>query len=386
MRLAIVGGALQGIESVYLSTLAGIETVVIDKRPDAPALSIADETHVIDPTKDIGKAMRIFGDCDAVIPACEERDLLKILDINLRKEEIPFLFDLNAYDISCSKERSNAIMAEAGVPMPLPWPECGFPAIVKPSCQSGSVGVAAVKNEQERQAALKKIAELNDIPIIQGFISGTSVSMEAIGDGEKACAYATTEVVLDRNYDCKMVRCAPDILSPEDDRLFRDVCRKTAEYIGLNALMDMEAIDSFNGLKVLEIDARIPSQTPAAVEAGTGINLLEEFIECRLGNWTPKTGHRRAGVYEHYLFRDGVLNTCGEMEFGLVDNPRIVESLFGSYKMITDYEPGKTEWRATVITKGLNMKEAEKQRLSVLDRIIEETGVKKFSDLGPEMV
>ena len=386
MRLAIVGGALQGIESVYLSKLAGIETVVLDKRPNAPALTIADEIHVMDPTKDIDRAMRILGDCDAVLPACEERDLLDILDKNLKDAGIPFLFDLNAYDISCSKERSNTIMAEAGVPMPLPWPECGFPAIVKPSCQSGSVGVTAVKDEKERQAALKEIAELNDIPIIQEFVSGKSVSMEAIGDGEKACSYATTEVVLDKNYDCKMVRCAPDILSPEDDELFRDVCRNTAEYIGLNGLMDMEAIDSFNGLRVLEIDARIPSQTPAAVEAGTGINLLEEFIECRLGNWTPKTGHRRAGVYEHYVFRDGILNTCGEMEFGLVDNPRIVPGLFGSYRMITDYEPGKTEWRATVITKGRDMKETEKLRLSVLDRIIEETGVKIFSDLGPEMV
>ncbi len=386
MRLAIVGGALQGMEAVYLATAAGIETAVIDRKSNAPALSIADETYILDPTKDIDPALRIFGDCDAVLPACEERDLLGILDSSLKEAEIPFLFDLKAYDISCSKERSNAFMAEAGVPLPLPWPECGFPAIVKPSCQSGSIGVTAVKNEYERQKALTKVAELKDVPIVQEFVSGKSVSIEAIGDGEKARSYAATEVVLDCDYDCKMVRCAPDILSPENDRLFRDVCRKTAESIGLSALMDMEAIDSANGLRVLEIDARIPSQTPAAVEAGTGINLLEEFIGCKLGIKNSKTGYRRAGIYEHYVFKDGVLNTCGEKEFGRVNNPRILSGLFGSYKMITDYEPGKTEWRATVITKGRDMKEAEKQRLSVLDRIIGEAGVKKFSDLGPEMV
>lgn len=386
MKLAIVGGALQGMEAVYLSTMAGIETAVIDKRPNAPALSIADEHHVLDPTKDMDAALRIFQDCDAVIPACEERDLLEILDTSLKDTGIPFLFDLKAYDISCSKERSNTFMAEAGVPLPKPWPECGFPAIVKPSCQSGSVGVTAVKNEWERRKALEKVAGLNDVPIIQEFVSGKSVSIEAIGNGEKARSYVATEVVLDKNYDCKMVICAPDILSPEDDGLFRDVCRKTAESIGLSALMDMEAIYSVNGLKVLEIDARIPSQTPAAVEAGTGINLLEELIGCKLGNPINKKSRRGAGIYEHYVFKDGVLRTCGETEFGPVNNPRIVAGLFGSYRMITDYEPGKTEWRATVITKGRDMKEAEKQRLSVLDRIIEEAGVKKFSDSGPEMV
>lgn len=37
MRLCIVGGALQGMEAVFLASKAGYETVVIDRRPDAPA-------------------------------------------------------------------------------------------------------------------------------------------------------------------------------------------------------------------------------------------------------------------------------------------------------------------------------------------------------------
>ena len=245
------------------------------------------------------------------------------LNAHLSEAKIPFLFDLNAYKTSCSKERSNILMAEAGVPLPLPWPECGFPAIVKPSCQSGSVGVTAVKNEYERQKALVKVADLNDIPIVQEFVSGKSVSIEAIGNGRGACSYVTTEVVLDSNYDCKMVRCAPDILSPESDKIFRTACRKTAEAIGLNALMDMEAIDTVNGPKILEIDARIPSQTPAAVEAGTGINLLKELAECKTGEWKPKINSGKAGIYEHYVFKDGVLCTCGETEFGRIKNPEI---------------------------------------------------------------
>ena len=40
MRLAIVGGALQGMEAAYLSKRAGYETVVIDRKIDCPNVMI----------------------------------------------------------------------------------------------------------------------------------------------------------------------------------------------------------------------------------------------------------------------------------------------------------------------------------------------------------
>ena len=258
--------------------------------------ALGDETYIFDPTEDIDAAMKIFGDCDAVLPACEEIDLLELLNLHLNEADIPFLFDLNAYEISSSKERSNVLMSEAGVPMPLPWPECGFPAIVKPSCQSGSVGVTAVKNEDERQKALAKVAKLNDVPIVQEFVSGKSVSIEAIGNGKEARSYVTTEVVLDRNYDCKMVRCSPDILLRKD-ALLREACRKRGGH-RLNALMDMEAIDTHNG--PIEIDARILSQRPAGRRHR--YNLLKELSNALETEY--RTGFR--GIYEHYVFKDGI--------------------------------------------------------------------------------
>ncbi len=386
MRLAIVGGALQGMEAVFLSERAGFDTVVIDKRPDAPALALANEKHILNPIKDIDRAMRIFSDCDAVLPACEELDLLETLDSKLKGTGIPFLFDINSYKISSSKERSNELMEKAGVPTPRNWPECGFPVVVKPSCQSGSIGVTVAKNEAERQAGLNIVAELNDVSIVQEFVSGKSISIEAIGNGKKVRSYVTTEVILDSRYDCKMVRCNPNIISPEKDILLKDVCKKTAEVMNLSALMDMEAIDTSNGLKVLEIDARIPSQTPAAIEAGTGINLLKELVHCAMGKTSTVISKGNAAVYEHYIFKDGILSTSGEKEFGRVRFPKINSGLFGSDTMITDYEPGKKEWRATIITKGRDENQADKKRLDVRERMIAEANVKIFYDDGPEMV
>ena len=386
MRLAIVGGALQGMEAVYLANKAGIETVVLDRKADAPALSICDDPFVLDPTKDPESAMGIFEGCDAVIPACEELDLLHCLDGMLRDSDIPLLFDMHSYETSCSKNRSNEIMESVGVPLPGKWPECGFPVIVKPSSQSGSIGVSVAFDQDEVDRGLDVVRSLNDEPVIQEFVHGKSVSIEVIGNGTIARSFVTTEVVLDTNYDCKMVRCNPDIMSPEDDELFGRIGRDVAESMGLSALMDVEAILTPKGLRVLEIDARIPSQTPAAIQAATGVNLLEELMFTALGKETGRARGDGSSVYRHVVMKDGVLRACGEKEFGHVRNPRLVKGFFGSDDAITDYEPGKSEWRATLITHGPTEEEVDRRCASSIERILDECSVETFIDGSPEVI
>ena len=386
MRLAVVGGALQGMEAVYLASKAGIETTVLDRKGTAPALSICDDPVVLDPTKDPEGARRIFEDCDAVIPACEELDLLHCLDGMLKGMDVPLLFDMHSYEISCSKNRSNEIMASVGVPLPGKWPECGFPVIVKPSSQSGSIGVSVAFNQDDVDRGLETVRSLNDEPVIQEFVHGKSVSIEVIGDGRTARSYVTTEVVLDTNYDCKMVRCNPDIMSKEDDDLFAKIGKDVAEDMGLSALMDVEAILTPKGLRVLEIDARIPSQTPAAIQAATGVNLLEELMFTALGKETGRVRAEGSSVYRHVVMKDGVLRACGEKEFGHVREPRMVSGLFGADDVITDYEPGKSEWRATLITHGPTEEEVDRRCASSIERILDECSVETFIDGSPEVI
>jgi pyrrolysine biosynthesis protein PylC len=383
-RIAIVGGALQGMEAVLLSKAAGYETVVLDRKPGAPALSLCDEPMVLDPTKDPDEARRVFSGCDAVIPACEEMDLLRCLDS--MDMGVPLLFDLKSYNTSSSKNRSNEIMASVGVPLPQPWPQCGFPAIVKPSSQSGSIGVSVAMDEDDMKKGLEFIAKIGDEPVIQEFVHGKSVSIEVIGDGRKARSYVTTEVCLDSNYDCKMVRCNPDVLSEEDDALFGKIGRDVAEAMGLSALMDVEAILTPKGLRVLEIDARIPSQTPAAIQAATGVNLLEELATTAMGKPADRKARAGSSVYRHVVFKDGVLRSSGEKEFGHVSSPRFAPGLFGCENSITDYEPGKKEWRATLISSGRTEAEADAKAQGCIDRILDECSIDEFVDGTPEMV
>ncbi len=146
--------------------------------------------------------------------------------------------------------------------------------VVKPSSQSGSVGISVAFNQDEVDRGFEVVTKLGDESVVQEFVHGMNVSIEVIGDGGNATSYVTTEVVLDEKYDCKMIRCHPHILSTENNELFGKIGRDVAEAIGLNALMDVEAILTPKGLRILEIDARIPSQTPAAIYTATGVNLL----------------------------------------------------------------------------------------------------------------
>jgi pyrrolysine biosynthesis protein PylC len=374
------------MEAVFLSNKAGFETFVIDRRGSAPALQLSDSYEVLDVVRDAETAERSLGDCDAVIPACEEMDALNALDKMMKGKEIPFLFDIDSYKISSSKELSNRIMAEFDVPMPEPWPACGFPAIVKPSSQSGSIGVSAVENGEEMSAALRKVEDLGDTPVIQEFVSGKSVSIEVIGNGDSAVPYCTTEVILDSNYDCKMVLCEPDILPEKDDEMFSDIGKRVAEGIGLKGLMDVEAIYTKKGLRVLEIDARIPSQTPAAVWAATDINLLEEFVLSAMGRTSGRNSRNECSAYEHYIVENDDLITCGEKEFGRIREPRFETRFFGHCEAITDYSPEKDLWRATVITKGKTSAEVLSNRKVFIKNVMEECGLYGYIDRSPKWV
>ncbi|MDR2866572.1 MAG: 3-methylornithine--L-lysine ligase PylC [Methanomassiliicoccaceae archaeon] len=381
MKLGILGGALQGTEAVYLAKKAGYETFVIDRRKNAPALSLADGHAVLDPMEQEREAMRIFSDCDAVMPACENLDVLLKLNDMLKGSDIQLLFDMSSYLVSSSKTASNRMMEHIGVPIPKNWPECGYPAIVKPSGQSGSVGVTLAYSEKDVRDGIEKIIGMGDEPVMQEFVSGKSVSIEIIGNGKEFKPFVTTEIILDKKYDCKRVLCAPGILNKEKDEEFKAISEKMAEHMELKALMDVEAIDTVRGLRVLEIDARIPSQTPAAVLAATGINLLEETV-----SFTGRKATNGAASYEHFVITGGELITCGEKEFARVSQPRFVRGLFGSDEMITDYEPGAGTWRCTMINGASSEKELEKKRARCIASIMSECKLKKFVDESPEMI
>lgn len=382
-----MGGVLQGMEAAYLARKAGYETVVVDRWADAPALSLADEAVVLDVVEKADEARRLFADCDAVLPANEDLRTLTALDRMFRTMDVPLLFDLKAYQTSSSKLLSNRLMERLGVPTPRPWPECGYPAVVKPSGQSGSTGVVKACTPEDMEKGLQRIREMGDEAVVQEFVDGPNISIEVIGDGERALPLVLTEVVLDDVYDCKMVLCPVPGLGPEVAEAFRGHGRALAEGLSLRGVMDVEAIVHLGVAKVLEIDARLPSQTPAAVLNATGVNLVEVLAEALAGDGLPDDLPVRQGaaVYEHVAVDGHRMRSCGECSLSQMRRPRLERGLFGADEAITDFDPGKERWYATLICTGSTAEEAWAKHQSCLRQMIESNDITQYVDLAPEM-
>ena len=368
MRLGIVGGALQGMEAAYLARKAGFETVVIDRWDQAPAFSLADEHAVLDAVKD-PEALRLLMDCDAVLPANEDLKTMERLT-GLLRDGPPLILDLQAYRLSRSKVLSNKLFRSLEVPMPRAWPESGFPVIIKPSEESGSVGVSKASNEAQLRKGVEKARQYGEGTVVQEFVSGRSVSLEVIGDGQQYVPLVTTEVHFDHVYDCKMVTTPVDLAF--DDQQFRDSSTQVASSLPLKGIMDVEAMVSGGVAKLIEIDARFPSQTPTAVYHSTGINMVGMLVDLfTSGKMEVPSGQRpRATIYEHLMVEDGTVHHRGEHDLVYHPNMTVSPGLFGSDEAITDYRPDRCSWAATLIFTGKDRSEVMRKRKRAFRNIL----------------
>ena len=409
MLVAVVGGKLQGIEATYLAHKAGWEVLLIDTNPAVPASGLCDLFVPMDIT-DEGRLDPVLKDVELIIPAAENRKVLNTLSKGCREAAIPFAYDPHAYAISSSKVKSNRLFERIGVPVPLPWPDCGFPIAAKPSGGSGSKGFHIFHSQQQLEKRFPSSLPPKNW-VLQEYLEGPSYSLEVVGTPGHYTALQVTDLEMDAAYDCKRV-LAPTLLSPEHVTQFKKISVKIAEAIQLNGLMDVEVILHNNELKVLEIDARLPGQTPTAVYWSSGCNILEllaltkifagvqgprgagsllsmiqvgHYSEKRIPTVSPHIGTPGMGVkrvpwppeakineqgvvYEHIKVSPGAIEVCGEHIMARAGPLHLNKDFYGADEAITNYSLGRSEWVATLIITGTDRREAWEKR----NRIIEE--------------
>ncbi len=368
-RVAIVGGKLQGTEAAYLAKKAGMESLLIDHYENSPAVGLCDEFLCCDVTQESRELLDALDHVDFILPANENREVLDALVRLSDKYGYMLAFDRDAYAVSSSKVLSDQLIHGNGIPAPQYYPNCRAPYIVKPSGFSGSEGVKKIDTEEELNRFLKTVSPENWV--VQEFLSGPSYSIEVIGSPGNYRTYEITEIHMDDGYDCKKVT-APCMITEKQEEGFRRIAVTLAELVKLKGIMDVEVIDDNGEFKVLEIDARIPSQTPAVVYHTTGINLIEElrdlFCYGKLGERKP--GKKNFCSYEHFIVKGSRLAEQGEhiMSEGGVLTLR--ENFFGADEVISDFIRGGLPWRGIFINRadteeGLNRKR-EEMRLSLL--------------------
>ncbi len=369
MRIAIIGGKLQGVEATYLAKKAGWEVVLFDRRELAQASRLADTFHCMDILTSFDEFLACLEGIELILPAIEEIAVLEVLKSISEITHIPLAFDFLAYSISSSKRVSNRLFADLYVPSPRPWPDCDFPILLKPSDRSGSEGVQIVYTRDELDSILGPNSD--EEWIIEEYLDGPSYSIEVIGFAGEYRVFQITELEMDRLYDCKRVLAPVKneyALMPE----FEEIALRIAGALSLNGIMDVETILHDGKLKVLEIDARLPSQTPATVYHSTGINMVEclgfSFVQKSLYSPIPKrtAQNDQYVIYEHFKVTPEKIEASGEHILADSGPLNLLTDFYGADEVLTDYTLGKKNWVLTLITRGLRPQDAWNKRNKVL--------------------
>jgi len=367
IKILVIGAKLQGIEAIYLAKKAGYFVTVIDHNPQAPGVGLADH-YVEADIFDSDRILPCFLKTDFIIPVIEDPAVLDRIRDYSGKTGARVIFDWNAYEISVSKQRSNELFDSCGLALPQPYPQCGYPVILKPDGSSGSSQVCKAESRQELEQYLQH-HKGEDI-VIQEFLKGPSYSLEVLGDGEHFFFPQITEVVTDESYDCRRIT-APAQLTPSEEEQMREIGQKLAAALKIKGIFDIEVINHNGVLKLLEIDARLPSQTPISVYHSTGMNMVEMLVRLAAGAAaeivTNKT--RRVCIYQQVQVSEGKVRTVGEHVMGSSRNLRVIRDFFGAQEAITDYTAGSHVWKAIIVVTGKDVEEAEQKFMTFIQKV-----------------
>ncbi len=386
MRVLIAGGKLQGVEAAYLAREARWSVDLIDKNPSPPARGLSDRFYQLNILKNSEQLREVIGGVDFVIPAIEDQAVLQALVQVSRSVGVPVACDLSSYAITSSKKKSDSLFAEKGIPAPRYWPEADFPLIAKPSEMSGSQGVKRIADQKELAYVFEELGSRREDYLIQEFLEGDSYSLEIIGSSGKYQPLPVTDLQFDSGYDCQRV-LAPTALTPKQEEEFRELGIKIANHLALKGIMDIEVIDHQGTLKVLEIDARLPSQTPTVVYKSTGINMLvmlyELFAKGKLDQERQDQARYKGVIYEHLKVTQGDdslvsgtadLKTWGEHIMAEAGPLSYYQDFFGADEALTDYTPDSDSWAATLIITGEDRVQAWEKRCQVIENIQRDRG------------
>jgi pyrrolysine biosynthesis protein PylC len=374
--VGIVGGKLQGVEAAYLARKAGWEVRVIDKEPAVPAANLGTAFVQVDVNAEEGLD-EALGAVDFAIPALENDVALRSLTRWSCSAGVPLAFDPDAYAVSSSKVKSADLFEKIGLPTPVAWPDCGFPVLAKPDEGSGSKGVRVFRDLDSLKNRFS-----SELPprgwILEEFLDGSQHSLEVIGRPGNHRVLQVTDLYVDSEFDCERV-VAPSHLPPAAVAEFEKISLTLADALDLHGIMDVEVVYSRGEFKVLEIDARLPSQTPTAVYWSTQQNMIEWLgrlfaaPEADLPSIGPGA---RGAVYEHIRVSGDRLKARGERIMAGAGPLELRADFFGADEALTDFEPGVDPWVATLIYGGADRREACEKRNRSIAAIVRQFGLR----------
>lgn len=366
-KIVIVGGKLQGSEAAYLGREAGFHITLIDMDPNVPVQGLVDKFICGDALQETGEIRDALDEADMILPTLENDYVLNGL-VRISKERgYTLAFDMDAYTVTEDKFKSDKLFLENDIPCPKYFPLGKLPYIAKPNAQSGSHGVKYLDTLEELNTF---VCQKPDNYIVQEYVTGPSFSAEIIGKPGDYRVYEITEIFVDDVYDCYLA-AAYRTIDAKTRKAIVDNTIKIAELLKLKGIMDIEVILCDDGIRVLEIDARLPSQTPIAVYKATGINYISELYDlfCSGGFTKPMTDLELLGSYMNWAFVNGKGHPEGEHIMTGGGILSYMQGLCETSELISDYVPGSQNWRGVFINSGLNYDDIKAKEKLMIEEV-----------------
>lgn len=298
-RLLVLGGGVSYVDNIRSAQQAGYEVVATDQNGEAPGLSFADYSEVVDIT-DIGRTVQVAREYDVngVVPmndygvptAAAVADELDLIGI-----------DRAVAETCTDKVAMREAWDEADVPQPefgmaRSEPEArelvhriGFPVVMKPanSTGGGSRGVSMVTDESDVQSAFEFARSVydDDRVLIEECISGSEHSIEVVArDGDFTVVAVSDKEKTPPPYRVDKSVIYPTV-SPERGALER-VASRAAKALGIDVgAAHVELALTEAGPKIFELGARVGGGATAnpIVPAVTGVDYFAQVARLHAG-------------------------------------------------------------------------------------------------------
>lgn len=344
------------MEIAILAKTAGIYTVLIDKDKITPASGLCEENYVFDVREKEPALLAILKNVDIVIPAVEQKSVLEAIEDMCREIGLKVAFDFTAYDVTSSRVRADFLIKEEKFPHLTYYPDAEPPFVLKPAVGNRRRSIKRVDTIEELEFLMSR----KDSPeswIAQEYTEGPVFSVEVVGRPGNYNAFEITRLHINSDFDCGLVDCPVTLEADEKESLMNNAIL-LAEKLQLTGMMSVEAVSHEGELKIMEINAIFPTQTPMSIFYSTGINLLVEllkvFADGKMGESIANTVDTKYEkiknvVLEDFQFIGKNPTFKGEANLRKAGPLKIMVDFFGTDYAVTDYLDDDHEWQAILV-------------------------------------
>jgi biotin carboxylase len=316
--ILIVGAGPLQVPLVHAARGLRLRTVVMDRNPRAPGLTLADSPHVAD-VCDPAAALHIARSerVTAVLSACTDY-AVRTVAVVARELGLPGA-SVEAAERATDKYRMREAFARAGAPAPTAVraasekelgraaEQLGYPVIVKPTDGVGSKGVTRVDAPGglavawARGQAISRTGAL----VCEEFVEGPEVSVEGLTRGGRTHLVAITDkITSEAPFFVETGHTMVSRLPPDAQRSVLEVAHQGIEALGIDdSGTHTEIRLGPDGPRLMEIGARLGGDriTSDLVPLATGVDIFAGAVKVALGEDPDVRPRRQTGAAIRYF-------------------------------------------------------------------------------------